>query len=401
MKKSFEYGLIAATLLFCFRAGPARAENRVETQTFLAGTDQELNVYCVRGEEKGPTVLVFAGIHGEESAGFLTADRYVNIALRKGTLIVVPRLNLRAVLTRKRAGYSGDLNRRFDGSAAVGRDAEVVRVAQALIGKADYVLNLHQGTGFYSPTWVNQQRNPSRWGQSNVIDTPVFDLANGERLELERFAQGVVRRANVAIPDPRYHFHVNNTDTASRTSRHKEQRKSLTYYAVTKAHRLALGLEATKNCTESQAVAFLSIAVNAVIREAGLAAETLPSEDAAVIARELATGRPAFEGLGIDVGGQRRYCRNGETITLAKQERLRILTVVPSSLAGTVTVDVKGFAGGRSRNEGHDLGYDITAALLKPGFALDAGKTRYRIEVRAGRTLVGELFLQAAEPRTP
>ena len=82
-------------------------ENFSEVNAFFKGSDQEVEVYDLFGKEKGPTVLIFAGIHGDESGGYLTADRYVSLKLMKGNLIVVPRLNLYAILTGKRTGMSG------------------------------------------------------------------------------------------------------------------------------------------------------------------------------------------------------------------------------------------------------------------------------------------------------
>ena len=40
-----------------------------ETKTFFKGSDQEVDVYHLRGRETGPTVLIFAGVHGDESGG--------------------------------------------------------------------------------------------------------------------------------------------------------------------------------------------------------------------------------------------------------------------------------------------------------------------------------------------
>jgi hypothetical protein len=112
-----------------------------------------------------------------------------------------------------------------------------------------------------------------------VIDAPNFDLPNGEKLELEKFAERVAQRTNARIKDVKFHFQVNNTNTGSENTIHKEQRKSLTYYAVTKEHKVAIALEATKNCTPAQATSFLMTAINAVIEEIGIVPDKLPSEN--------------------------------------------------------------------------------------------------------------------------
>jgi hypothetical protein len=261
----------------------------VHVQRFFSGTNQEVAVHIISGEEGGPALLIFAGIHGDEAGGYLTAERYANVKIKKGTLIVVPRLNLPAVVKGKRQGLGGDMNRMFHlpENSNASPDSKVVDLAKILIKRADYVLNLHQGSGFYSPTWISPKRNPSKWGQCNVIDALIFDLPNGDKLELASFAEKIASRSNSKIGDKKFHFQVNNTNTASNTSLHKEQRRSLTYYALYKQHKHALAFEATKNCTLPQAIAFLTIAINAIMEEVGIQSENLPATDPATISKEL------------------------------------------------------------------------------------------------------------------
>jgi len=199
--------------------------------------------------------------------------------VKKGNLIVVPRLNGTAIDTGKRCGLGGDMNRLFNlPQNHFNPDAKIVNLTKQLIGQSDYVLNLHQGYDFFNPRWISRKRNPSKWGQSNVIDTATFHLPDGQKLELGNYAKRVVHRANGKISDKNYHFMVNNTNTAVKRSRHREQMGSLTYYSLYKRQKIALGLEATKNCSLAEAIAYLTIAVNAAIEEAGIQAETLPSE---------------------------------------------------------------------------------------------------------------------------
>ncbi len=292
--------ILAGIVFLCLSVAVIYLTSTQKTQTkqnlqqyrYFSGTRHEVTAYVISGKEAGPTLLIFAGIHGDESGGFLTAERYADIKIKKGTLIIVPRLNLPAVLKGKRGGIGGDMNRLFhlpENSKST-PDAKVVDLAKSFIKNADYVLNLHQGSGFYSPTWISPRRNPLKWGQCNVIDALIFDLPNGDKLELASFARKIALRSNARIANKQFHFQVNNTNTASDKSFHKEQRRSLTYYALYKAHKMALALESTKNCSLPQAVAFLTIATNSVIGEVGIQAENLPSEDRIVIEREI-TGK--------------------------------------------------------------------------------------------------------------
>jgi hypothetical protein len=260
-----------------------------QVQTYFAGTELEVKVHFLWGMEGRPILAIFGGIHGDEAAGYLTAERYTNLKIKKGTLIVVPRLNLPAIQRKKRYGLGGDMNRLFHlpENQKLTPDARVVDLAKSMIKRADYVLNLHQADGFYSPTWISQKRNPLKFGQSNVIDVPNFDLPNGQRLELKKFAQEVAHRANRRIQDPHYHFLVFNTNTVNKKTDHAEQRKSLTYYALSEQHKISLGLESTKNCSLPQAVSFLTTVVNSVIEEVGIETEQLPQENPLIVTQIL------------------------------------------------------------------------------------------------------------------
>lgn len=299
-----------------------------EMKTFFKGSDQEVDVYHLRGREAGPTVLIFAGVHGDESGGYLTADRYADLKVLKGNLIVVPRLNLFAILAKKRIGLSGqDMNRKFQLREENGDpDNKVVNLAKSLMDQADIILNLHQGYGFYSPVWIDGTRNPVRWGQCNVIDTPTFDLPDGRRLELEHFARKVTGKINSQIADKKYHFQVNNTNTFDEQSLHKEQRKSLTYYALAEKHKMAVGIEATKNCLLPQSIGYLTMAVNIIIENAGIVVETFPSTSPEVIANELKRNEE-FKGILVKVNDVKKFILPNNEIHLPPRNRFQILSV--------------------------------------------------------------------------
>lgn len=275
---------IAVFLAACLRFNDLAAEKdrtvaEPQTRTYFQKTRHELTVHTIQGRQQGPTLLIIAGIHGDEAAGYLTAERYIDVKLGKGKLIIVPRLNGPAVDSGKRCGLGGDMNRLFNlPPGSPNPDAKLVNLAKQLIRQSDYVLNLHQGYDFYNPRWVSRKRNPSKWGQSNVIDTATYHLRSGQKLELGNFAKRVADRTNQRIPDRDFHFTVNNTNTSGKRSRHREQRGSLTYYSLYHQQKIALGLEATKNCSLAEAISYLTIAINAAIEEAGIRAEALPSE---------------------------------------------------------------------------------------------------------------------------
>jgi hypothetical protein len=265
-----------------------------QQKTYFPKTSQAVTVHSISGPGKGPTLLVFGGIHGDEEAGYLTAERFVHVRIKNGSLILVPRMNAAAIKKRQRQGLGGDMNRLFDlpeKNRYRNPDTKVVDLAKSLIQRADYVINLHQAYDFYAPRWISRERNPSKWGQSNVIDTPIYHLRNGDKIEPGRFAQMVSQRSNDRINNKSYQFLVNNTNTGGPKTRHKEQKGSLTYYAMTKQHKIALAVEATKNCSLPEAIAFLTIAVNSALEEAGIESDSFPAEDFLVIGREINRGK--------------------------------------------------------------------------------------------------------------
>jgi hypothetical protein len=274
----------AVSFVLCFSFHDIAADKgqnipEYQSKVYFQDTRQELTVHFIRGRQAGPTLLIIAGIHGDEEGGYRTTERYTGVRLNKGNLIIVPRLNGPAIKAQKRRGLGGDMNRLFNLPAgSKNPDAKVVNLAKNLIRQSDYVLNLHQGYDFYNPRWISPQRNPSKWGQSNVIDSATYHLPSGKKLELGHYAKRVVHRTNSRIPDGDYHFTVNNTNTAVKWTRHQEQRGSLTYYSLYNQQKIALGLEVTKNCSLAEAISYLTIATNAAIEEAGIEAVALPPE---------------------------------------------------------------------------------------------------------------------------
>jgi len=193
--------------------------------------------------------MIIGGIQGDEPGSYMTADLYADIHLKKGNLIVVPRANFYSILLNQREGLTGDMNRKFGTKNKLkkGLDEEVVNVLKQLIAESDLLLNLHEGSGFYSPVWINDIENPKRYGQSIIYDAEVFLLPNNQgSINLGGLANNVIKKVNSQIKNPRYHFKPNNHNSISEKTSHPEQRSSATYYALTQAFIPAFGVETSK-----------------------------------------------------------------------------------------------------------------------------------------------------------
>jgi len=209
--------------------------------TFFSGTQYPLTVHFIQGTEPGPTVMVQGGIQGDEVSGYLTAQILTHAEVSRGNLIVIPRANVPTVLAAKRQ-INVDLNRRFDQDYDTFFEDRLARVISFLLKRSDAFVHLHEGSGFYHPTYVDDLRNPRRYGQSIIIDTPIFE----GRINLAEVATSVLGKLNHSIV-PAYQFKLFNTNTFANNTTHPEQRKSLTFHALSSAGIPALAIEVSKN----------------------------------------------------------------------------------------------------------------------------------------------------------
>ena len=210
--------------------------------TFLARTYYPLEIYFLQGEEPGPTIMVQGGIQGDELSGIIAAQILTKSLVKKGNLIVVPRANLPSIFAFKRR-INVDLNRRFDQDYNQYYEDYLARAIRYVVSKSDGLIHLHEGSGFYSPTFVNQLRNPKHFGQSIIIDTHIFE----DRIYLANLVQGVLGRVNGDLTPAKYSFQLFNMNTFAAGTLYPEQRKSLTYYTLRELKLPALAVEVSKN----------------------------------------------------------------------------------------------------------------------------------------------------------
>ena len=216
---------------------------------YFKNTDYEVHVFILEGKEPGQTVLIVGGLHGDESGGFLAAEAFTKVDIKKGKLIIIPRANLPAIQLRRRY-VNVDMNRRFflEGSFADSDlyEDKVVAIIKKYIKQSDVVLNLHCGSGFYRPRYINHLENPLRWGQSIIADDDKIYFEDGKKVNLRAIAERVITYLNSVVKNPKYYYHFNNTRTRYPDSIHPEQRVSLSFYSLYGARAIAFGLETSK-----------------------------------------------------------------------------------------------------------------------------------------------------------
>lgn len=209
--------------------------------SFFEGTQYPLRVVHLEGELPGPTIMVQGGIQGDETAGFVTAQLLTQAKISRGKLIILPRANVPSINLRKRQ-INVDMNRRFDQNYNRFYEDRVARVIRFLLAQSDAFIHLHEGSGFYNPTYVDNLRNPKRYGQSIIVDTLIYD-----KLDLAQTVNSVLDELNETIGSKDYQFKLFNTKTFDKGTDYPEMRKSLTCYALAEHGIPAMAVEVSKS----------------------------------------------------------------------------------------------------------------------------------------------------------
>lgn len=213
----------------------------------LFGAIRDFSIFELSGKEPGNTLLVIGGIHGDEPGGYFAPALVTkHYSITKGNLIVVPNLNFDSIVLNRRGIY-GDMNRKFHEISKKDADFTPVSRIKELITdpRVDFVINLHDGHGFYRNEWENSIFNPLAWGQAYIIDQKsIDDVKFGNLDEITSRMVQRLNKSNLAIDH--HTFSVKNTQT-----KHKDEQMqmSLTYFAITHL-KPALAIETSKNISE-------------------------------------------------------------------------------------------------------------------------------------------------------
>lgn len=105
--------------------------------------------YAFEAEAKGPTLLIIAGVHGDEYEPILAAKELQDIfkqGILRGKVIIVPVVNQSAFSLDNRMGEDGlDLARTCPGNQNGSITEQVAYQISEIIKKADYLIDMHTG----------------------------------------------------------------------------------------------------------------------------------------------------------------------------------------------------------------------------------------------------------------
>ena len=214
----------------------------------LFANDLNFSLHKLNGKDINRTILIFAGIQGDEPGGFNAASLLIRkYKILKGNVWVVPNLNFKSIIARSRGIY-GDMNRKFSYIKKTDPDYKTIEKVKNLIldKNVNLILNLHDGSGFYRKKYINGLKNPNRWGQSHIIDQAYLFDKNGKEIlfgDLKKIANTVIKNINKKLIDREHFISLKNTNTAKGN---KDMSKTLTYFAILNK-KPAFGIEASKN----------------------------------------------------------------------------------------------------------------------------------------------------------
>lgn len=141
--------VLVTSCVIIFRHKPAS-----RTSFLLAeGLDSQTECYILDSGQKGPTVFLLAGTHGNEIAGFKAAEMLVDsLEPLTGKVILVPHANQQAIEREQRTAPDGeDMNRSYPGSQ---EGSDIEKLADEIMSLLrEYepvcVVDMHEGFNFY------------------------------------------------------------------------------------------------------------------------------------------------------------------------------------------------------------------------------------------------------------
>ncbi|HZK44222.1 MAG TPA: succinylglutamate desuccinylase/aspartoacylase family protein [Syntrophomonadaceae bacterium] len=167
----------------------------VQEKTIAPDTKYATNLYIIESGKPGPVVMIVGGVHGNETAGYLAAEKFRNYSLKKGTLLVLPQANKLAVGAGKRyAVGESDLNRLFPQSSSSSPSGPLAKDIYNVVKeyKVDWLMDMHEGFDYYknsSTSSVGQSLiyYPAK-GTISTVEDIVSDLNKGIKTSLRKFS---------------------------------------------------------------------------------------------------------------------------------------------------------------------------------------------------------------------
>lgn len=161
---------------------PKGQETKINLQMpKLYNTPTQLPVRVIRGKKDGPIVFISAAIHGDELNGIEIIRRLRKLSILKklkGTLILVPIVNIYGIMTLSRyLPDRRDLNRSFPGTTKGSLASRIAKIFfDEIVSKCDLGIDLHTASIHKSnlPQIRTNIKNEYTFNLAKVFEAPVI-----------------------------------------------------------------------------------------------------------------------------------------------------------------------------------------------------------------------------------
>ena len=174
---------------------------KISIDRLPTGTLIDIPVYVFNSKSPGPTVLVQAGLHGDEINGIeivrrMLAEKYFNV--QKGAVIAVPILNIFGFIHFSRDVPDGkDVNRSFPGTKKGSMASRMAyHYLNEIVHQIDFGIDLHTGGG---------QRNnypQIRYTQEDEQSAKLAEVFNAPITFSSKLIKGSFRNAAFSMNKP-------------------------------------------------------------------------------------------------------------------------------------------------------------------------------------------------------
>lgn len=157
-------------------------KSKLSSILIMEGTKFETELYIIKGEEDGPIIWINGGTHGDEKAGYMAAEKILSYNLKKGSIIILPRMNKLACEADKRTVYfMTDLNRAFPGKKEGDATEKLAYDITEKIKeyRPQVIIDLHESRGNYKEGRLgNSIIFSENSGSAELVMNLILDINN-------------------------------------------------------------------------------------------------------------------------------------------------------------------------------------------------------------------------------
>ena len=174
---------------------------KISIDRLPTGTLIDIPVYVFNAKKPGPTILIQAGLHGDEINGIEIVRRMIaekRLQVNKGAVIAVPILNIFGFIHFSRDVPDGkDVNRSFPGTKSGSMASRIAyHYVTEIMHQIDYGIDLHTGGG--------QRHNfpQIRYTQEDAMSAKLAEVFNAPISFSSKLIRGSFRNAAFKMDKP-------------------------------------------------------------------------------------------------------------------------------------------------------------------------------------------------------